>query len=154
MLKNLISLQHFSLTSAKSPWLKYRIKIDSESIRIIPIYCDICIRADANHSKLIRETFCISYDEKRPKIDPINSETSIWMNTNQSETKFSIQIKLISDWSKPNFQSESIRINPMSKWFGSILIENSIWINPSSNWFGLTWIENLVSDWFGLMSRN
>ena len=46
------------------------------------------------------------------------------MNSNQSETKF------------------SIRINPRSEWFGLILIENSVWINPSSDWFGLVRIHS------------
>ena len=42
----------------------------------------------------------------RKKIIPINSETSIPMNPNQSETKILIQMNPISDRSKPNFQSE------------------------------------------------
>ena len=47
--------------------------------------------------------------------------------------KFSIRINQSLDWSKPNFQSESIWMNPRSEWFGLILIENSVWINPSSD---------------------
>ena len=49
---------------------KYRIKIHSKSIRTIPIHSDICIRANANQSEPIRKTFCISFDEKRSKINP------------------------------------------------------------------------------------
>ena len=45
----------------------------------IPIHSDICIRANANNSEPIRKTFCISFDEKRLKINPINSKTSIRM---------------------------------------------------------------------------
>ena len=52
------------------PWGKYRIRINSEPIRTISIHSDICIRANVNHSEPIRKTFCISFDEKRLKIDP------------------------------------------------------------------------------------
>ena len=68
----------------------------------------------------------IKSGQKSIRLHPINFETSIRNNPNQSETKFSIHIKLISDWSKSNFQSESIQINPMSEYFGSILIENTV----------------------------
>ena len=51
------------------PWRKYWIKINSESIRTIPIHSDICIRPNANHSEPIRKTFCISFDEKRSKFN-------------------------------------------------------------------------------------
>ena len=68
--------------SLEYPWRKYRIKIHSESIRIIPIYSDICIRANA----------LMNNGQKSIRLNPINSETSIRMNQNQSETKFSIQI--------------------------------------------------------------
>ena len=88
--------------------------------------------------------------QKSIRLNPINSETSIRMNLNQFETKFTIQINPNSDWSKLNFQSESIRMHPRSEWLRLILIENSVWINPSSDWFGLIWIENFISDsfWF------
>ena len=79
------------------------------------------------------------------------SDSLRYLYSNQSETKFSIHINAISDWSKPNFQSESIRIIPTMDSFGLILIENSVWINPRSDWFGLIWIENLVSNWFGFI---
>ena len=58
----------------KIPWRKYRTEIHSESIRTIPIHFDICIRANANNSEPIRKTFCISFDEKRLKINPTQSE--------------------------------------------------------------------------------
>ena len=47
------------------PLRKYWIEIHSEPIRTILIHRDICIRANANHSEPIRETFCNSFDEKR-----------------------------------------------------------------------------------------
>ena len=56
--------------SQKFPWRKYRIEINSKSIRTIPIHSDICIRANANNAEPIRKTFCISFDEKRSKINP------------------------------------------------------------------------------------
>ena len=49
-------------------------------------------------------------DQKLIQLNPGSSDTSIRMNPNQPETKFFIQINPISDWSKRNFQSESIRI--------------------------------------------
>ena len=54
----------------------------------------------ANYSEPIRKTFCISFDkngQKSIRPNPINLETSIRMNTNQSETKFSIRINPTSD---------------------------------------------------------
>ena len=81
-------------------------------------------------------------------------------------------MRIIPNQSKIRFVSrlmrngqKSIRLNPINS-------ETSIRINPNhsdlrfiwinSNWkfglgqsrLGLIWIENLVSDWFGLMSRN
>ena len=53
----------------KRTWRKYRIGINSEPIRTIPFHFDICIRANSNHSEPIRKTFCISFDEKRSKIN-------------------------------------------------------------------------------------
>ena len=50
---------------SKNPWRKYRKGIHSEPIRTIPIHSDIRIRANANHSELIRKMFCNSFDEKR-----------------------------------------------------------------------------------------
>ena len=38
----------------KIRWRRYRIGIYFEPIRTIPIHSDICIRANANHSDLIR----------------------------------------------------------------------------------------------------
>ena len=58
------------IVAVKIPWRKYRIEIPSESIRTIPIHSEICIRANANHSEPIQKTFCISFDEKRSKINP------------------------------------------------------------------------------------
>ena len=48
------------MSKQKYRWQKYRIGIHS----------DICIRPNANHSESIQKTFCISFVEKRPKIDP------------------------------------------------------------------------------------
>ena len=48
---------------------KNKLQIHSESIRTISIHSDICIQDNANHSKPIRKTFRISFDEKRSKIN-------------------------------------------------------------------------------------
>ena len=57
-------------------WRKYRIGINWEPIRTIPIHSDICIRANANHSEPIRKTFCISFDEKSDLIRGSNPNES------------------------------------------------------------------------------
>ena len=44
------------------------------TVRIYTINFDICIRANANHSELIRKNFCISFDEKWSKINPTQSD--------------------------------------------------------------------------------
>ena len=44
---------------------------DWNSFRVNQNYSDICIRTNANHSATIRKTFCILFDEKRSKINPI-----------------------------------------------------------------------------------
>ena len=55
-----------------SPWRKYRIEIHSESIRTIPISVSEPMRTIPNQSG---KTFCISFDEKRSKINPNESQT-------------------------------------------------------------------------------
>ena len=95
------------------PWRKFRIGFNSETIRTIPNHSDICIRANANQSKPIQKAFWISFVEKHLKIIPIQSETSIWMNPNESEVNFQsewMRINAETDWSKPNIHS--IRMNP------------------------------------------
>ena len=59
------------------------------------------MRIIPNQSEKRFVSFLVKKSQKSIGINPINSETSIRMNTNQSETKFSIQIN-------PN-QSEPIR---------------------------------------------
>ena len=109
------------------PWRKYWIEIHSESIRTIPIHSYICILANANHSEPIWKTFCISFDMKGGQksiwLNPIYSETSIRMNPNQSETKFSIQITRArsdpnrifnqnqSEYFRPWIHSDCLRLN-------------------------------------------
>ena len=81
-------------------WRKYRIEMHSESIIPIPIHSVTCNQANANHFERIRKTFCISFDEKRSKIDLTYSESTIRRNPNQSDqselgfiqTVFSIRI--------------------------------------------------------------
>ena len=125
-----------------------------ELFRFIPISVSKPKRIIPNQSEKRFISGLMKNGQKSIRLKPINSETSIRMNPNQSETKFLIQINPNLNWSKPNFQSESIRIIPTLNSFVLILIENSVWINPSSDWFGLIWTENFVSDSFGLMSRN
>ena len=120
----------------KQPWWKYRVEIHSKPIRTIPIYSDICIRTNANHSEPIRKTFCISFNAKRSKTDPTKSELIRGYNPNESEqteTKFSIRIN--SNKSKV----EMIRIDFDWK-FGFGLIE------IYSDW--CLGINRIYSDWF------
>ena len=86
------------LFARKVPWRKSRIEIHSESIRIIPIHSDICIRANSNYSEPIRKTFCISFDEIPNEYEPIRNQV---FNPDQSE---SIQARI-----DPN------RMNPKSE---------------------------------------
>ena len=130
------------------PWCKYRIEINSESIRNMLIHSDICNRANANHSEPIRKTFCISFDEKR--------------SINQSDL-----IRLIprheSEWIRsridPNRifnenQSELFRPWIHSNWFWLEMRFGSIWYRIDSDWPGLkTWFF-IGSDSFRLISRN
>ena len=92
----------YELFETTLPWRRYRIEIYSEPIRTIPIHSDICIRANANHSEPIRKTSFISFDEKRSKINPINSETkfdSDWkFGLDQSELELIWIENLVSDW--------------------------------------------------------
>ena len=60
--------------------------------------------------------------QKSIRLNPINSETSIRMNPNQHEIKFSIWINPSSDWTKPSFQLELIWMNPSLEWLGLILM--------------------------------
>ena len=106
------------------PWRKYRIGIHSKPIRTIPISVSEPIRIIPNQSEKRFVTRLMKNGKK--VFNPINPS---------------------SDWSKSNFQSESIRMNPRSEWFELILIKNSVWINPRSNW--LDWsgfIRIVVSD--------
>ena len=107
------------------------IPSQSEPFRFISIFVSQPIRIIPNQSKKRFVSRSMKNGQKSIRINLINSETSIWMNSTPSETKFSIQINPInpsSDWSKPNFQSESIRMNPRSEWFGLARIKKSEWI--------------------------
>ena len=74
------------------PWQKFRIKINSEPIRFIPVHSEICFRANPNSFESIRKKFSISFDVIRLKINPSPSEifnpnqNSIRINQTQSET--------------------------------------------------------------------
>ena len=116
---------------------------DWNSFRVNQNYSDIYIRANANnHSEPIRKTFCISFDEKRSEIirlNPINSKTSIQMNPNQSEIKFSIRIYLNES------KARMIRID--SDWKIGLNQSEPDW----SDWSGLkTWFGIDVSELIGL----
>ena len=110
----------------------------SELFRFIPISVSEPMRIIPNQSEKRFVSRFIKNGQKSIRLNPNNTETSIRINP-------------IWDWSKPKFQSKSIRIIPTLDSFGLILIENSVWNNPSSVWFGFIWIENLVSDWFAFI---
>ena len=108
--------------------------------------------------------------QKSIRLNPINSDTLIRLNANQSESfwpwihsewfwlkiRFGwIRTRIDSHWSEfknksdlirliPRHQSESIRIIPTLDSFRMILIENSVWIDPSSDWFALIWIQKSI----------
>ena len=65
-------------------------------------------------------------------------------------TKFSIQINLSSDWSKPNFQSEIMRMNRRSE----LLRIDSDWIEINrikSDWFLTIFHQTRCKTFFGLV---
>ena len=62
------------------PWRKYRIVIHSELIRTIPIHSDI-----PNESEKCFISRLMKIGQKPIRLNPINFETSIRMNPNESE---------------------------------------------------------------------
>ena len=125
---------------------------DWNSFRVNQSYSDICIRANANHSKPIRKTFCISFDEKGWRINPINSVTSLRMNPKLSFQSRSIRSRIDPNRIFNQNQSESCR-----PWIHSDRFWLKIWIDL--DWklaFGLVrihsdWclgIKRINSDWF------
>ena len=88
-------LQQKSL--AKLPWWKYRTGIQSERIRTIPSHSEIWYQTISSHFEPMWKKFFFSFDENQSKINPTSSDS------------------FRSDWSKPNFKSESIWTNPWSK---------------------------------------
>ena len=118
-------------------------------------------RAIPKHSELIRKVFWISFHANSLKVNPIQFEwiqTKFlklirlntrhqfkWIRTNPNEV-----FNPNSDWSKPNFKSESIRMNPRPEWFGLILIENSqksIFKKPIFSVFYLNSVSNFPWKW-------
>ena len=105
------------------------MEIHSESIRTIPIHSDICIWANANHSKPIRL---------------IPRHQSEWIRTNpkpsfQSEL---IRINPKSEWFGLILIENSVWINPRSDRFRLIWIEKLV-----SDWFGMIRID---SEWISM----
>ena len=124
-----------------SPWRKYRIGIHSEPIRTIPISVSEPMRIIANQCEKRFASRLMKNGQKSIRLNSTNSETSIRMNSNQSETKISTQINPISDLSKPDFQSESIRNNSRLEWFG-LKIWFRIDLIHSTCFFGLNRIRS------------
>ena len=120
-----------------SNWSKPNFQ--SESIRIIPTLDPFgliqsefeSIRMNPNQS---RTKFSVQINLNQSDLRLIQTEFSIrikpwihsdWFNPNESESIRNEVINPIYDWSKPNFQSESIRIIPNLDPFGLI---QSKWI--------------------------
>ena len=126
------------------------IPSQSELSRFIPISVSNPMWIIPNQSEECLVSRLMKKGPKSIQLNPINSETSIRMNPNQSETKFSIQINPSSDWSKPSFQSESVRMNPRSELFGLIQIDSDwklgldqselgFWTNPKNVLYLVWW---------------
>ena len=65
-----INLQSKNKTIHSVTMRKYRVGIQfDEQIRAISRHSGICFQTIPNYSEPIRKTFCISFDEKRSKID-------------------------------------------------------------------------------------
>ena len=97
----------------------------SELFRFISISVSEPMQIISNQSEKCFVSRSMKNGQKSIRLNPINSKISIRINPN-------------SDWSKPNFQSESTGMNPRSEWFGLILIESFV-----SDWFGFIWIDVL-----------
>ena len=133
-----ISLQ---VSPGESIGLKF-IPSQSELFRFISIFVSEPMRIIPNQSESRFVSRLMKNGQKSIQLNPINSETWIRMNPNQSETKF------------------SIRINPNYPDLGFIRIDSD-WKNPSSDWFGLSRIDfwpffikqdtKRFSDWFGMI---
>ena len=125
------------------PCRKYRIGINFELIRTIPIHFDICIRANANHSEPISKTFVsrlMKNGKNRSDIIRFKPrQQSGWIRTNTNQSK--LQLILIEF---------SIRINPNESEVEMVRI-NSDWK------FGLDYLElgliRIGSDSLVLLSR-
>ena len=61
----LVSINQFSHITINSDICIRANANHSKPIKTIPINSYICIQANANNSEPIRKTFCISFDEKR-----------------------------------------------------------------------------------------
>ena len=124
-------MKFFIPFNSSLPSRKFRIGINSELIRTIPNYSDICIWANANQSEPIRETFCISFVEKRLKIIRLNPS-------------------LLSEWIRSKFfnlsESESIRtrmdFHPNESVFGLIRIHSDWIYGLNKSVFGLIMIHS------------
>ena len=115
-------------------WNSFRVKQNySDSFRYL--YPSQCKSFRSNPKNVLYLIWWKTVKNQFDLIRLIPRHQSEWirMNLKQSETNISTQINPISDLSKPNFQSESIRMNPRSEWFE------------------LIWIEILVSDWIGFI---
>ena len=140
------STKSYENNPGESIGLKF-IPSQSELFRFIPISVSEQMRIIPNQYEKRFVSRLMKNGQKSTRLNPINSETSIWMNLNQSETQFSIQ-NPISNWSKPNFHSESIGMNPRSEWFRLKIRFGSVRTRIDLNWkfsFGLVRIK---SDWF------
>ena len=83
------------------------------------------------------------------RTNPKNVLYLFWWKAVKNQSDF------IGNNPRPSFQSRLIRINAISDWSKPNEFKvGMIRIDPRSDWYGLILIENLVSDTFGLMSRN
>ena len=98
----------------------------------------MCIRANVNQSELIRKKFCISFVEKRLKINPTQFGASIRMNPKESEVNF--QSESLRTLIHSNCKSIRIRIDSDS--FG---LKNLLRIRSDRKWIRLNPIQSETS---------
>ena len=145
-------------------WWKFRIRIQSKSIRAISSHSEICFRIIPNQSKSVLNL--VRCKSVKNQSDPqrfhskmysewIGTKFLVWIdpnwifhqdNLNKFEKRIEsrlmkfnpikyqliqsiprLRTESISDWFKPNFQSELFLPQ----------IKNSDWINSIPDWFGL-----------------
>ena len=117
------------------------IPSQSELFRFIPIFVSEPMRIIPNQSEKRFVSSLMKNGQKSIRLNPINFERLIRMNSNQSETKFSIQINP-NQFKLGLIQTKFyIRINPNESEVGTIQINSDIKFGLDQSELGLNQID-------------